>query len=175
MSSTYPQDSGVILILFVHLKRSLIFCCRLEWMISSQARGGNHPPAVLALALPAISTLDFLSCVHFILYFVFFSSFCFFSLDPTRNFYSGGFLSVHLSLCIFAVYLIKHILPPLLYERLNKLNYNCNFQVCSCCICCCDSFNCLSISFVLYCCLNVLKVVQYLCCHIVLYLGISNN
>ena len=71
------------------------------------------------------------------------------------QFLFGGFLSVHLSLCIFRVYLIKHILPPLLYEKLDKLNYNCNFQVWSCCICCCDSFNCFSISFVLYCSLNV--------------------
>ena len=145
-----------------------------EWSVPKQGEEIIHPPSWPWPYLQFL-LLTFLSCVHFILYFVFFSSFCFFSLDPTRNFYSGGFLSVHLSLCIFAVYLIKHILPPLLYEKLDKLNYNCNFQVCSCCICCCDSFNCLSISFVLYCCLNVLKVVQYLCCHIVLYLGISNN
>ena len=90
-----------------------------EWSVPKQGEEIIHPPSwpwpYLQLLL-----LTFLSCEHFISYFVFFSSSCFLSPNPTRNsilFYSGGFLSVHLSLCI-SVHLIKHILPPLLYENL---------------------------------------------------------
>ena len=143
-------------------------------MISSQARGGNHPPAVLALALPAISTLDFFvmctSPYSILLYSIssysillsYFLALILFTISVLREFY----LYI-LSLCIFAVYFMKYILPPLLYEKLIKLVFN--FQLCSCFICCCDCFNCFSISFVLYCCLNVLKVSQYLCCHCLIF------
>ena len=139
-------------------------------MISSQARGGNHPPAVLALALPAISTLDFfVMCTFHFIFCIFFFLLFFLALIQPAISIRGDFYLYILSLCIFSFYLIKHTLPPLLNEKLNKLNYNCNFQVCSCCICCCDSFNCLSVSLVLYCCLNDLKVVQYLCCHCLIF------
>ena len=143
-------------------------------MISSQARGGNHPPAVLALALPAISTLDFFvmctSPYSILLYSIssysillsYFLALILSTISILRDFY----LYI-LSLCISAVYFMKYILSPLLYEKLIKLVFN--FQLCSCCICCCDSFNCFSISFVLYCCLNVLKVFQYLCCHCLIF------
>ena len=87
-----------------------------EWSVPKQGEEIIHPPSWPWPYLQFL-LLTFLSYVHFIILFCIFS-FVFLGLDPTRNFYSGGFLSVHLSLCIFAVYLMKYILPPLLYEKL---------------------------------------------------------